>query len=140
MCSLCGVVIVQQEGAMRKTIWTLTVLTSIFFASNCLCDENKGEGTITPEQFVSLYVDLSIVAEQNLSDTLKLAAVQDSIFKAHNITREQFNRFREEMDKEPQKWKGLWEEIVKKLQERDRKARQKKSEPREKTSDKEKNE
>ena len=75
---------------------------------------------ITVEQFVNLYVQLSITAETFLDDSLKLAQNQDSIFEANAITRTQFDSFRKKMDLEPDKWGNVWEQIVKKLEELDK--------------------
>ncbi len=75
---------------------------------------------LSVDQFVSLYVDLALVAEQFLDDSAKLAAAQDSVFEEHGVTREQFDAFRKMMDSKPEKWTDVWERIVKRLEELDK--------------------
>ena len=83
------------------------------------------EKPLSPEDFVELYVDLSIVAEQFLDDSISLAHAQDSVFAAHGTTRAKFDEFRTKMDIEPEKWAEIWENIVKRLEEKDREAQKK---------------
>ena len=95
---------------------------SIIAALLCFGAAYAGEKTtLTREKFIDLYVQLSIAAEQNLNDSLKLVQVQDSIFKAFGTTREEFDKFRKKIDEEPEKWEGIWKEIVQKLSELDQK-------------------
>jgi len=76
---------------------------------------------MTPDDFVNLYVDLSIVAEKFLEDSIRLAQAQDSVFKLHNVTRQRFEEFRKMIDEDPQKWGFIWQKIIKKLEELDKK-------------------
>ena len=76
---------------------------------------------MTPDDFVNLYVDLSIVAEKFLEDSVRLAQAQDSVFKLHNVTRQRFEEFRKMIDEDPQKWGFIWQKIIKKLEELDKK-------------------
>ena len=110
---------------------TITAIAGLLFSLNTIsyCAEaEKGEDKITVEQFVSLYVDLSISAEKFLEDSTQLAKVQDSIFAAHNISRKQFDDFRKNMDEEPEKWTDVWNKIVKELEKRDKEATQRREE------------
>ena len=83
-------------------------------------EKSKNTQKVTPDLFVELYVELSIAAEQFLEDSAKLVQVQDSIFDSFNVTRQSFDEFRQEMDKEPEKWNDIWKQIVDKLEEKDR--------------------
>ena len=74
-----------------------------------------GSVAISDSQFVTLYVDLSYAAEQFLSDSVHLAAVQDSIFDAHDVTREQFFLYKNKLDSSPERWSVIWQMIADKL-------------------------
>ena len=74
------------------------------------------------EQFVNLYVDLSIAAETYLDDSLKLVEVQDSVFNEHEMSKEEFDDFRKKIDEEPEAWSSIWRQVVKKLEEKDKQA------------------
>ena len=110
---------------MRQKIPTILslLLCIILFAAAGAKEAN--EKPLSPEDFIELYVDLSIVAEQFLDDSVSLAHAQDSIFIAHGTTRVKFDEFRTKMDIEPEKWAEIWESIVKRLEERDREAQKK---------------
>lgn len=76
---------------------------------------NNSPRTISKKEFIDLYVKLSLVAEQYISQPDSLQAKQDSIFKTEGITREQFDSFREATDQTPEEWKDIWKTIVAKL-------------------------
>jgi len=78
------------------------------------------EKQLTVEEFIAVYVDLSVAAEQFLDDTLTLTIAQDSIFSKHNITRQSFEDFRKKVDENPEKWAYIWQDIIKRLEELDR--------------------
>lgn len=108
---------------MRRVLFTMIAIwmgacSIIAYSQQKDADTEK----ISAEQFVSLYVDLSLAAEKFLDDTLKLATVQDSIFAAYKTTRQKFDEFRSGMDEHPEKWAELWEKIVKELEKRDKEA------------------
>ena len=105
----------------------IAVIAVILTISASFAEEpQKNEEPITTEQFVPLYVDLSIAAERFLEDSVKLAEMQDSIFAAHKVSRSSFDDFRAKMDSEPEKWAQVWDKIVKELELRDREATRKK--------------
>jgi len=95
---------------------------------------------LTSDVFVNLYVQLSVAAEQYLDDSTRLVRVQDSIFNDFDVSRDSFDKFRAKMDNQPEKWNDLWEKIVKKLEEIDKKHRkseiQQKSAPQSKSKNK----
>jgi len=105
--------------------WRYLFILPIFLFVCIAFGENDGRVEMTPEQFVKVYVELSIAAEQFLDDSTSLARIQDSIFVANDVTRGQFDIFREKIDKEPEKWGKVWQDIVKKLEEKDKKSREK---------------
>ncbi len=97
----------------------------LFSFSNGKENESKNEPQLqekqlTVEEFIAVYVDLSVAAEQFLDDTLTLTVAQDSIFSKHNITRQSFEDFRKKVDENPEKWAYIWQDIIKRLEELDR--------------------
>ena len=77
------------------------------------------KNAISDSQFVNLYVDLSLAAEQFLSDSVKLSVVQDSIFKVHKVTREQFDAYKNNLDKSPERWSEIWNLVLAELNKRE---------------------
>ena len=77
------------------------------------------KNAISDSQFVNLYVDLSLAAEQFLTDSVKLASVQDSIFVAHKITRNQFDSYKINLDKSPERWSEIWNLVLAELNKRE---------------------
>ena len=112
----------------------IVVLSILLLAGISLAYGEKG--TLTREKFVDLYVQLSIAAEQYLDDSLKLVQVQDSIFKAFGVSRQEFEQFRKKIDQQPEKWGDIWKEIVQKLSEIDQKQRNSSKENASKPADK----
>jgi len=96
------------------------VITSVFIAlisiSGCTLAEKSA---ISDSQFVMLYVDLSVAAEQFLSDSVYLAQVQDSVFEAHSVTRDQFDSYKNELDKSPERWSEIWQMVATELEKRE---------------------
>jgi hypothetical protein len=103
------------------------IIVSILLFSFSYGKENESknepqlqEKQLTVEEFIAVYVDLSVAAEQFLDDTLTLTVAQDSIFSKHNITRQSFEDFRKKVDENPEKWAYIWQDIIKRLEELDR--------------------
>jgi len=93
----------------------LFVVALLVFAGCSIAEDQ----VLSDSQFVMLYVDLSFAAEQFLSDSALLHQVQDSIFEAHNVTRDNFNAYKTELDKSPERWSGIWEMIDAELRKRE---------------------
>lgn len=64
------------------------------------------------EDFISIYVQLSIAAEQYLAQPDSLSIIQDSIFTTSGFTNDDFNDFRTKIDKNPEQWSDIWQKIV----------------------------
>ncbi len=80
---------------------------------------SAAEPVLTDSQFVMLYVDLSFAAETFLSDSVKLASVQDSVFHDHKVTRVQFFEYKNQLDESPERWSEIWEMIALELTKRE---------------------
>lgn len=111
---------------MMKAFFTITVLFIVVLIALSFADNRESDESITIEQFVKLYVDLSIATETFLDDSISLAQAQDSIFTAHEIRKSQFDSFRQKVDAEPEKWSEIWQKVVKILEQRDKEATKKK--------------
>lgn len=92
------------------------LLTALIIVVSCSFAQDN---SISDSQFVMLYVDLSFAAEQFLSDSAYLAEVQDSIFEAHDVTREQFDAYKTELDKSPERWSEVWQMVAEELEKRE---------------------
>ncbi len=108
---------------MKRAMWIL-MLTGVMI--NLAFGGGKSS-KLTEDKFVDLYVQLSIAAEKFLSDSVKLAQTQDSIFSAFGTTREEFDNFRKKLDEKPEKWEGIWKKIVEKLNQLDQESKKQKS-------------
>lgn len=101
------------------------LLTALVAVASCSYAEDT---SISDSQFVMLYVDLSFAAEQFLSDSAYLAEVQDSIFDAHGVTRDQFDTYKTELDKSPERWSEIWQMVAEELEKREEKLKRAKTE------------
>ena len=83
----------------------------------------KADIQLTDSQFVDLYVKLSLLAEKFLSDSLVLRAKQDSLFTTYKINMDQFVKFKEKYDREPEKYKYIWQDVIKRLEAEEKKTK-----------------
>ena len=118
-----------------KVLFTIAVLFTVVLIALSFADNRESDESITIEQFVDLYVDLSIATESFLDDSIGLAQAQDSIFTTHEIKKTQFDSFRRKIDAEPEKWSEIWQEVVRKLEQRDKEATKKKKLMQKRTSE-----
>ena len=99
-----------------------------FLVASCSSTENqkhtkpdveqpKAE-TLTTDQFIELYVELSIIAERNLADSVTLKEKQEQVFAERGITRDEFYEFEGKISSEPEKWADIWNKIVDKVEHR----------------------
>lgn len=111
---------------MAKSLVKSLFLTALVIVAGCSFAETK---TITDTQFVLLYVDLSFAAEQFLSDSVHLSEIQDSIFNAHKVSRDQFDNYKTELDKSPERWSKIWQMVAEELEKREEQLKRTKSDP-----------
>ena len=102
---------------MKMTL-TKQLLLAILILSAAGCSM-ADKPDITDSQFVMLYVDLSFTAEQFLSDSVMLAQIQDSVFKAHEISREQFDNYKATLDSSPERWSEIWQMVINEINKRE---------------------
>ncbi len=100
---------------LKRPLITILALTILIFSGCAFADEK----TVTDSQFVMLYVDLSFAAEQFLSDSVLLAQVQDSVFEAHDITRDEFDLYKIALDKSPERWSEIWQMVALEIEKRE---------------------
>jgi len=101
---------------MVKWLNKIIFLTALLVVASCSFADNN---TISDSQFVMLYVDLSFAAEQFLSDSVQLAGIQDSIFETHSVTRKDFDAYKAELDKSPERWSEIWRMVADELEKRE---------------------
>jgi len=85
------------------------------YAENTEPVKESGKKPMTEEDFINIYVPLSIAAQNYLTKPDTLRAKQDSIFEQSGFSRDDFNNFREKADKDPQEWNQIYKRIVEKL-------------------------
>ncbi|MCD6097668.1 hypothetical protein J7K18_02125 [bacterium] len=95
---------------MRRTSFIIASVVILLSVVGVRSEEKKEE--MTQEEFVQLYVELSRAAEAYLSDSARLVEVQDSIFDSFGFTRDDFEAFKEKVDKHPEKWEKVWKAIL----------------------------
>ncbi|MBN2542441.1 hypothetical protein JXI42_06200 [bacterium] len=108
---------------MLKKIWILTIIFLLVNILSCSSSskQNPPESApvgnkMTVDEFVNLYVKLSLAAEEHLADSLQLKQAQDSIFKESGYTKIEFNAFETEMNRTPEKWENIWKQIMDQLE------------------------
>jgi len=99
---------------MKRLSFIIVCLVTLLSVIAVSSKEKSKE--MTQEEFVQLYVELSRAAEAYLSDSLRLVEVQDSIFNSSGFTRDDFEAFKEKIDKQPEKWEDVWKAILAKIE------------------------
>ncbi len=80
--------------------------------------EEPKKKILTTDEFIDLYVELSVIAERNLTDSVALKEKQDMVFSERGITRDEFYEFEGKISSEPEKWADIWSKIVDKVERR----------------------
>ena len=89
----------------------------IFIIFNSL----KTSPELSEDEFVEIYVQLSLALETFDKDSSELEQERKMILGKHNVPQEQIDRFVREYNLNPEKWAKVWERIVQRLeQERER--------------------
>ena len=102
-------------AALTMTVLAATLGAMVLGATPT--SAQASEPALSDSQFVNLYVELSLAAETFLGDTVKLPAVQDTIFTRYKITRANFLTFTDKYQKAEQ-YSSIWDTILKKLEAR----------------------
>jgi len=107
---------------MKTKIWILTALAVVFIALTVIgldCRPNSSAKRLFDrETFISLYVDLEIVAEKVGIGTPEYEAVRDSILTSYGTTFDDVTAMLTAYDAEPEKWAEIWEGILAELEQR----------------------
>ncbi len=92
----------------------------IFFliASIPLFAQEKNK-TMTEEEFVDIYVELSLAAEKYLADqdSVAHAAKMDSIFADAGFTKKDWEEYRKTKNSDPEGWQKIYDKIIARITE-----------------------
>jgi hypothetical protein len=93
-------------------------LTILFIISGSL----KTSPGLSEEDFVEVYVQLSIAWETFDEDSGKFEQDRKEILEKYSVTQEEIDEFVKEYNKKPENWAEVWEKIVRRLEEEKAKA------------------
>ncbi len=105
---------------MKMRVW----IGFIILFAGIVGFSRRSHPLMTEEDFVNLYVQLARAVEENLADSLALHNRQQEIFEKSGFTREQFDDYTKELDKNPERWQRVWSKIEAQLKEKEKSAKQ----------------
>ncbi len=106
----------------NKLIITIgvVVLLIIFFI---IFSSLKTSPQLSEEEFVEVYVQLSIAWETFDNDSSEFEQERKEILTKHDTSEEEIDEFVAECNRNPEKWARVWERIVQRLEEKKQEAR-----------------
>ena len=78
----------------------------------------RSPSELSENQFVEIYVQLSIATEMFAADTVKLKEEKERIFEEAGVTQNEIGGFINRLNQKPQKWARVWKKIVEMLEKR----------------------
>ena len=96
------------------TIISVAFLLTILFV---IFDSLRTSSELSVEEFVEVYVQLSVASEMYDADPAKLEQEREKILEKYGITQEEIDHFVREYNQNPEKWAKVWEKIVRRLEE-----------------------
>lgn len=78
----------------------------------------RSSSGLSAEQFVEVYVELSIASETFSADSIKLEEERIRIFKEAGVTPEEIDGFVGRLNRDPGQWADVWRKIVERLEQR----------------------
>jgi hypothetical protein len=73
---------------------------------------------VSEDEFVQVYVELSIASEMFSADSVKLVEERTRIFRETGVTQDELDDFVSRLSQKPAQWAGVWEKVVEQLEER----------------------
>jgi len=96
------------------TVISVAFLLIILFI---IFDRLKTSSELSVEEFVEVYVQLSVASEMYDADPAKLEQEREKILEEFGVTQEEIDHFVKEYNQNPEKWAKVWEKIVRRLEE-----------------------
>ncbi len=106
---------------MKTKIWILIALVVVLAVIAIISfrgDTTSTEPLIDRKAFVSLYVDLELIAEKAGIGTPEYETARDSILTSYGISLDDITVLLTAYDSEPEKWAEVWEDILAELAQR----------------------
>jgi len=79
---------------------------------------SKPANSLSDSQFVDIYVQLSLASQEYALDPLAFHQEKEKIFSQFQISENQFKKFHQKYQDQPEKWVDLWKKINRKLEEK----------------------
>ncbi len=73
---------------------------------------------LSEDEFVEIYVQLSMASEMFAPDTLKLKEEKKRVYEAAEVTQDEIDDFVKRYNQKPDRWARVWKKIVEKLEQR----------------------
>lgn len=96
-------------GPAARLAAALVLAASMVALPGCDGDERETE-TISPERFVTVFVDLRLAARGAEGDTIP-AARRDSILSAHGVTPADLLEFARVRGRDPSRMSAVWDSV-----------------------------
>jgi hypothetical protein len=94
---------------------TVVALTLVLLALRCGPDSSGG---LSEDQFVEVYVQLSMAKQMFGPDSLRLGQERERVLKETGVSQKEIDRFTGRLSEEPHRWAEVWKKIVERLEER----------------------
>jgi len=76
----------------------------------------KASLPLSENEFINIYIQLSIANEKYQNDSSKLQQEKKQILKSFKVTQKDLEHFIKTYQKNPEKWAGVWEKVNSKLE------------------------
>jgi hypothetical protein len=95
-------------------IGAVVVCVVLFF----LVRSMRSSSGLSAEQFVDVYVELSVASETFSADSVQLQVERNRIYEKAGVTPEEIGRFVSRLNRDPSEWTDVWKKIVERLEQR----------------------
>ena len=100
---------------------TLIFLSLCLVLLSCGGDSRTKVAAEEERLFVETYVSLARAIQDHEDDPDSLAAAQKAIFQQAGLDREEYAALAQKLEASPEAWMDIWEQIVKRLEEEQKK-------------------
>lgn len=103
---------------MSRSKLFLLIVAVVFIITLVLLFIPRSAQELPQDEFVEVYVELSLAKQMFASDSLKLAKEQARIFKENGISQQQIDEFVNRLSQKPERWAEVWKKVVERLEQR----------------------
>jgi hypothetical protein len=97
----------------------LVLFFAILFVAILQLRDTPRQTRLSENEFIALTVDLALAQNRYSSNPGLWQKEIENILARSRVTREQIEKFRQKVDRSPEKWAHIWNEVARKLQEKE---------------------